>query len=394
MRSTESVIRHLTVVGHEIGPFGGMESQLAALVGDVLDRGIEVTAIGRRVDLPAHANLRVIHVSGPARPFPLAYLWFFVAGTIAVARNRRGPVYTLGAIVLNRVDVRKVPFCHAAWNRSPEKQSRASRQTRLYRVNAWASALLSRAAERVVYRPSRSSELVAMSSGGAADLDAYFPAMRPARVIPNSVDIERFAPDPYARSEVRSRLLIGEEELVCVFAGGDWQRKGLPAVIEAIARDPDWRLLVLGAGDRDAMRHLARRLGAEERVNFLGRVDDPERYLAAADALAMPSVYEPWGNAVLEACACALPVIVAPADGVKDFIEPGVTGLVVDPRQDAIGIALVSLKDPERRARLGAAARERAAIYSTAAVADRYVDLLFDSAVVAPSSSQITGVTA
>jgi glycosyltransferase involved in cell wall biosynthesis len=368
----------VTVVAHEIGPFGGMESQLAALVEKMLARGVFVTAIGRRIQLPAHENLCIVTVSGPARPFPIAYLWFFLAGTHAVARYRNGPVYTIGAIVLNRVDARKVPFCHAAWAQNPEKRSRASRESLAYRLNAWLSAALSRAAERIVYRPSRSGSLVAMSSGGAAELDELFPAMRFAQVIPNGVDGVRFAPDDDARGAVRRQLSFSEDELVCAFVGGDWRRKGLPVVIEALMHAPRWRLLVAGPGDRAPMLELAAKHGVASRITFAGQVDDPERYLAASDALAMPSRYEPWGNAVLEACASELPAVVAPAQGVNDFIESGVTGLVVEAVPANVAAALIELEDADLRRSLGVAARERAHTYSYDAVAESYLNLLLD----------------
>jgi glycosyltransferase involved in cell wall biosynthesis len=369
--------RSLTVVAHQIGPFGGMESQLATLIGDLLARGVDVTAIGRRVELEPHEKLCVVTVSGPARPFPLAYLWFFLAGTLAVAAHRSGPLYTIGAIVLNRADARKVPFCHVAWARNPQRGSRASRDSLAYRINAWASAVLSRAGERVVYRPSLTGALVAMSHGGAAELDELFPAMRPARVIPNGVDLQRFAPDAAARADVRRRLGVGDGELVCAFVGGDWRRKGLPVVIEALAGRPRWRLVVVGSGDRGEMQALAARHGVAGRVDFVGRVDDPQRYLCAADALSMPSLYEPWGNAVLEACACGLPVVVAPAQGVDDFVEAGVPGLVTAAEPASVAEALAALEDSTLRMRIGAAARARAERYSSGSVADGYLDLLF-----------------
>lgn len=378
MHRADSAPRKLTVVAHEIGPFGGMESQLAALVAAMLARGVEVTAIGRRIELEPHENLSTVTIAGPSRPFPLAYIWFFLAGSLAVARFRSGKVYAIGAIVLNRVDANKVPFCHVAWARNPARASRASRPSFWFRVSASISAALSRRAEWLVYRPSRSGGLVAMSTGGAAELDELFPALRPAAVIPNGVDLERFAPNSAARTAMRELLGFRDDDLVCAFVGGDWRRKGLPLVIEALAVCPRWRLVVVGSGDPDDMNGIAQKFGVGERITYVGRVNDPQRYLAASDALAMPSNYEPWGNAVLEACAAALPVVVAAGQGVNDFIEPNVSGLIAEADPRSIAAALHSLEDPAARRRIGDAARGRAARYSFDQVASEYSALLFN----------------
>lgn len=366
----------MTVVAHDIGPFGGMEAQLAELVRRLLVRGVRVTAIGRRVELDSHPSLVVVTVPGPRRPFPLAYPAFFVLGSLALWRHRSGPVYTIGAIAFNRAAARKVPFCHVAWARSQHRGSRASRAGLAHRASAVVSAALSRAAERLLYRPSLTGNLVAMSQAGALELEQFFPKMRPVAVIPNGIDPLRFRPDPNARKAVRSELNIPERTPLAVFVGGDWHRKGLPLAIEALALAPGWRLLIVGDGDRRAMELLAAEHGVLDRVAFSGRVSDAERYLAAADALAMPSTYEPWGNAVLEAESCGLPVIVCRTAGVLDFVDEHGSGLFVEPEARAVAGALRTLGDEDLRARMGARARERATEYSFDHVADLYVDLL------------------
>jgi glycosyltransferase involved in cell wall biosynthesis len=374
-----------------------MELQLAELVDRLLDRGVTVCAIGRRIGLEPHELLTTVEVSGPRRPFPLAYVWFFIFGSLAVARNRNGALYTMGAIVINHADAAKVPFCHAAWARQAGRESRASGTGIAHRVNARIAALLSRAGERLVYRPSRCDSLVAMSRSGTAELDALFPAMRPARTIPNGVDLKRFKPDPAARQEIRTELAIEDDQPLAVFLGGDWRRKGLPQVIEALAYRLDWKLIVVGRGDVADMTRLARERGVASRVNFVGSVSAPERYLAAADALAMPSRYEPWGNAALEACAVGLPVVVAPAHGVRDFVEDQRSGIVTEVDAESIAKALELLEDPALRARLGTRAHELAAGFSLDKVADAYEELLLGTAAhaaVTPSMSQSSGAVA
>ena len=80
----------VTLVAHEVGSMGGMERQLAELVTGLLQRGHTVTVLARVCAIAPHPGLRWHHVPGPARPFALAYPWFFLAGSFLVRRHRRG----------------------------------------------------------------------------------------------------------------------------------------------------------------------------------------------------------------------------------------------------------------------------------------------------------------
>src|SRR5205085_12288821 len=79
--------QRITIVAHDVGPPGGMELQLAELVQGLVGHGVRVTVIARRCTLEPHDKLTWIRVRCPARPFPLRYLWFFVAGSWKVARS-------------------------------------------------------------------------------------------------------------------------------------------------------------------------------------------------------------------------------------------------------------------------------------------------------------------
>lgn len=146
-------------------------------------------------------------------------------------------------------------------------------------------------------------------------------------------------------------------------------QKGLDLLIRAMGRlrdDPrfsTWRLVLVGDGpERQALAAVAEREGISERVSFEGFQPNPGRYLARASVFVLPSRYEGMPNALLEAMAAALPVIVTDASpGPLEVVESDVTGLVV-PREnvEALAAALVRLlADAELRQQLGKAAAER-----------------------------------
>ena len=145
-------------------------------------------------------------------------------------------------------------------------------------------------------------------------------------------------------------------------------QKGLDLLIRAFAslRLPPssaWRLVLVGDGpERKALAELAAREGVAERVRFEGFQASPGYFLARASVFVLPSRHEGMPNALLEAMAAALPVVVTDASpGPLEVVEQEVTGLVV-PRENVTALtrALERLiADPELRQRLGDAAAER-----------------------------------
>lgn len=156
---------------------------------------------------------------------------------------------------------------------------------------------------------------------------------------------------------------IPPQAFVLATVGAGFARKGLRhtlAMAAALARRgvPAFTL-VAGKGSVGRYARQARRLGIADRVRFLGRVPDAERVYAAADAFVLPSLYEPFGSAVLEALACGLPVVVTRCCGVSEVLEDGREGLLLD-RPDAADRAADFLAELVRQPALREAFAQRA----------------------------------
>ncbi len=351
----------LTIVAHDIGPVRGMERQLADLITGLSELGHRVTVIARSCELPPGAAAEIHLVRAPARPFVLAYPWFLIAGSLALRRRRRGLVQATGAILLNRVDAISIHFVHQVGTSTP------SRSSWLYRLQSWLGGALARLGERVCFRLSRAGAFICVSEGVAAEVRRHFPDLA-ARVVTiyNGVDTDRFAPGLRHEQalELRASLDIPTERLVAVFVGSEWDRKGLPQVLEALALAPEWSLLIAGEGEEGRYRALAARLGVADAVHFLGVIAEVERVYDAADAMVLASSYETFSLATFEAAASGLAIVATPVNGVAELIEDGRNGLLIDrePRAIAAQLALLA-SDPELRARLGRAARESAVAF-------------------------------
>jgi UDP-glucose:(heptosyl)LPS alpha-1,3-glucosyltransferase len=364
----------VTLVAHEVGSVGGMERQLAELATGLVERGHPVTVLARACELPPHPGIRWIRVPGPTRPFALAYPWFFLVGSFLLRRHRRGLVHTTGALVFNRADTSTVHFCHRAFVRHSGRTSRARRRTAAHRVNSWIGTRLSLMAERWCYRPGRTTSIVGVSQGVAREVELEFPRMAGrVSVIPNGVDLREFGEDTTARRRVRARFGLDDGELVAVFVGGEWDRKGLRFVIESLPRARQWRLIVVGEGDRAEYTDVAAAAGVADRVRFAGEAAAVGPFYSAADGFVLPTAYEAFPLVSLEAAAAGLPLLITPVNGVEELLVEGGNGWFIERDAGVIADRLGRLAtDPGLRRSMGVAAREAAAGFGWPQVIDRY----------------------
>jgi UDP-glucose:(heptosyl)LPS alpha-1,3-glucosyltransferase len=173
-------------------------------------------------------------------------------------------------------------------------------------------------------------------------------------IVRNGVPVEKFRFDPELRENSREKLNLKPDQIALLFAGSGWERKGLLFAIEAAALCKDRKIRLLVAGRGNARRYKTKRLRfwREEPVQFLGEVADMLRIYAAADIFILPTIYDPFSNACLEALACGLPVITTRSNGFSEIIEDGVHGSIVDHAGDLLALrdAIRFWSDPSRRA--------------------------------------------
>jgi len=202
-------------------------------------------------------------------------------------------------------------------------------------------------------------------------LDYFAVDPRKLRVIYNGVDTEKFHPAlRQHRRAVRNELGVPEDETVFLFVGSGFERKGLGPALEALARLPRPRLLVVGKDKHPRRyRRLAERLGILERVHFLGVKPDVGPCYGAADALVLPTLYDPFPNVVLEGMAAGLPVVTSTKCGGAELIRQGQNGYVCDALdREGLAAGVQRLLDPEHARHLGDEARRCVEPYTLAAM--------------------------
>lgn len=170
-----------------------------------------------------------------------------------------------------------------------------------------------------------------VSAGVERELRTHFDiGSSPTRIIPNAADSERFRPiSTEDRNTWRTSNGLSESDIVVIFSGGEWMRKGLESAIQAVSRLTDPRIKLFVAGQDPNHRRYERlvdELNIASRVVFGGFRADIATALASSDIFLFPSYYEAFSLATIEAAAAGLPVVTTRINGSEDFIRPGVTG--------------------------------------------------------------------
>ena len=227
--------------------------------------------------------------------------------------------------------------------------------------------------------------VVGASNPLIAALHQKFPsemAARPATVIGMGVDTEKFSPALRSVDHGLSRPVI-------LYVGRLSEKKGIQFLLTAMATEPlkslRASLVVIGAGPlEERLKGLSRQLELSRRVRFLQPCSHANlgQHMVAADVLCVPSVVAMNGDqegrptVLVEAAACGIPAVASDVGGIREWIEDGNNGfLVQQANSGALANALARLlNQPELARRMGQAARRKAVETTWAAVADRYTE--------------------
>ena len=218
-------------------------------------------------------------------------------------------------------------------------------------------------ATRIGYR--LADAIVTTSKGVADDLVSSFGVPRDRiRIVHNPVDITAIQAAAFEPLEPAHERVWSHPAIVA--AGRLADAKNYPLLIEAFSalrRTLPARLFILGQGDREAqLRAQIGALGLDGDVVLCGFQQNPWKYIARADVFAMSSAYEGFGNVLVEAMACGVPVVATSSPGSREVVRDGHDGLIVERHEPApLAEALARvLGDAPLRARMAAEALKSA----------------------------------
>jgi glycosyltransferase involved in cell wall biosynthesis len=316
---------------------------------------------------PCSEHIRWVRVPAVKRPLVLLFLTFHLMASVCYLwhRLRHGVRFDCVQAIESNIlfgDIAYSHFCHRAFLKDHWKEAGAPGLRGALRwLDHWLHARL----EPWTYR--RVAQIVAPSRGLVRELTTAYPSTSAKiRLLANSVDLQSLRrPEKFDRERFREDAGIGREDVVLAFVAlGQYERKGLPILLEALAtvQDSMLKVVVVGgaAGAASAFRERADRIGLNGNVTFIETQKDVRPYLWSADALALPSHYEVFPLVALEGAAAGLPLLVTRLNGVEEFLKDGENGLLMRGDVPAMSacIARFAGMSPSQRSAMGRQAQK------------------------------------
>jgi UDP-glucose:(heptosyl)LPS alpha-1,3-glucosyltransferase len=361
---------------------GGTEGYMNGLARQLCERGDEIVIVCRSHEEAPHPRVR-FELLRPLALGAAQRMWSFAR---AVEKHVRAARYDLvvglGKTWTHDV-VRLGGGCQASYLEHAHAQTRSPLERTLRLPEPKQAVAL--AVERRALAPSAYRLAICNSEMVRRDLLARYGG-QPERVevVHNGVDLERFSPARRATdgAAVRAELGLAAADPLVLFVGSGFGRKGLDLLLQAFVAvrevAPRARVLVVGGNaQRPHYERMARELGLAGTVTFVGARRDVERCHAAADLFCLPTRYDPFANATLEALASGVPAITSDANGAAEVITESCGSVIRSGSAPELARALVAWLPVERRATGSRAARMSAESRSVAAMAAR-TRALFD----------------
>jgi glycosyltransferase involved in cell wall biosynthesis len=344
-------------------PIGGCHRRM--LEGLSADHQFTVFAV--EFSNPEPERIEWVKIPAPMRPLALLFVVFHVLAPLyyLAYRWRKRVRFDLVQCVEGNLafgDVRYVHFCHKRYLKSHWKSSRPAG---LRGWGRWLDYKLHALAEAWVFR--RSGRVVTPSLGLAQELLEEYPFLEGRiDVVSNPVEIDRLhRPSDFDRAAHRKQLGLNDDDCVLAFVAlGHFERKSLPAILEALAeiREPNLKLIVVGGTDSQVgpYRSKAEATGIAAQVLFCGMQSDIRPFLWLSNGFILPSHYETFSLVAYEAAAAELPLIVSRVHGVAEIAADHENALIVEPNRESIVAALrefAGMSDASR-GQMGSRARE------------------------------------
>lgn len=237
------------------------------------------------------------------------------------------------------------------------------------------------AAEKRLFASLRLKAVICNSRMVAAEICRdYALSKDKIHVIYSGVDTLAYHPSLKTRHRegLRERYGIPQDAPLFLYVGSGFERKGLKALLQALAQlPPQAHLLIVGKDKKEKrFQALAADLGLTQRAHFSGAQQDVKPYYGAADAFVLPTLYDPFPNVALEAMAAGLPVVTSTKSGAAELVENGNNGYVVDALDiEGLSTAMTHLLDPTLAAQMGAAARSTVEPYNLEVMGEKLVGL-------------------
>ncbi len=347
-------------------------------------RGHTVTVFANEWEEAPGSHITYVRVPMLRRPYFLRGASFFRQCTRALHSATYEVLNTHGCVCPTG-GVHWVQSVHHAWL----ERSRAMLSSSLPRaVTAKSESFTphSTGARAEAFRKGGYRKIIVTTEQVRQDLTRIFGLLEEDIVIiPNGFDPENFNPGRRRahRKDARNALSLGETDIALLFVAHELERKGYRTILQALQllHRPDLKVLVVGRADRQRAAVLAEAHGVSEQVIICGPTSDVAHFHAAADLFVLPTQYEAFCLAILEALGSGLPVITSAVPGAQDAIVEGENGsLIQDPNSgEQLALALQAYLDGQFREQISMQVSSTVEKYQWPRVLERYEQVLLEA---------------
>ncbi len=347
----------IAIIRQKFVLYGGAEQFVLSYIHQLAEAGHDIHIFANQWTSSSHPNIHLHHV--PSFKFntfirTLSFAWF----AARAVRKESFDIIQSHEKTWRQNAYRAGDGCHKEWLEQRKRFLPALKGFYLY-FNPFHRLTLK--LEKNIFESGQCRKIIAISEMVRKDILKHYRCPRDnISVVYNGVDLKRFHPQNKNRESIRKELGIPENDTLILFVGSGFERKGLKSLLQAtqFLRTDNWRLLIIGKGRWSKYIQFAPE-NLRSKIIHKEPVLEIEKYYSAADIFTLPSIYEPFGNANLEALASGLAVITARHCGAADIIQHKKNGLIVENPGSAEEIAdnINSLFDPVLRGSMSRNAR-------------------------------------
>ena len=320
----------IAIIRQKFVLYGGAEQFVQGYIHQLAETGHDIHIFANQWTPSNHPNIHLHHVpSFKLNAFlrTLSFAWFSAR---AVGRESFDIIQSHEKTWKQDV-YRAGDGCHREWLEQKKRFLPALKRFSLS-FNPFHRLILK--LEKNMFESGQCQRFIAISKMVKNDiLKHYHCSQENILVVYNGVDLKRFNPENKNRhrQSVRKELGIPENSIVILFVGSGFERKGLKYLLQATQylRAEDWWLVIMGKGKWNQYLQFVPE-NFRSRIIHKEPVPEIEKYYSAADIFVLPSIYEPFGNANLEALATGLPVITTRYCGAADIIQNKLNGLILE----------------------------------------------------------------
>ena len=378
---------NIALIRQRYNPYGGAERFVERAMTALAQQDVELTLLtrawseDREAGEPAPGKARRVIVCDPFYLGRVWRDWSFARAVCATLKAQRFDLVQSHERIACCDVYRAGDGVHRQWLANRRRAAGAWERIALA-LNPYHWYTL--AAERRLFESPRLRAVICNSNMVKEELRRHFGlAEAKLHVIYSGVDLAAFHPDLRQtwRAQKRAELGIDDGDMVFLFVGSGFRRKGLPQLLRALSGVSGARLVVVGADkELPQMRRAAEQLKLAGRVHFAGGQEDVKPWYGMADCFVLPTLYDPFPNAALEAMACGLPLVTTLQCGAAEFVESGVEGYICRDALDVVELArcLNLAAAPGQAQRMGSAARRKVEPFGLEGMAQQLTQLYAD----------------